>query len=223
MSELKLIAYHGWGYDGSVWQNWRDWFAALGYGFEAADRGYFGPASGPSWAGRPIVLVHSYGLHWAMQDWQQQGFPAIEALICFASFQNFHPEAERPRTRSQKIVQQMIDQFSLHPAQVLQSFWGKSAHPDPWPLAPAQTAQLNQALLHQDLQSLNQAHLDLTPLRAIPNLWVFQGGADRIVAPARGQALAEQLAAAYLELPEAGHTLPFTQAETCQAKLKALL
>lgn len=221
---LSVIAYHGWGYDASVWQNWQGWFAGLGYGFEAADRGYFGSGRSPIWPPDCLILAHSYGLHLALKAWQQQDFPPLAGLVIFSSFQQFHPEAERSRLRSRQRVEQMIAQFQLHPAQVLQSFWAKSADSARWPAAPP---CLNRNLLLQDLQDLNQAELDPTLLqtiaKTIPNLWVFQGGADRIVAPVQGRALAEQLAAPYLELPDAGHALPFTQAETCQAKLKALL
>jgi hypothetical protein len=218
----KGIAYHGWGYDSSVWQAWRDWFVALGYGFDAADRGYFGAGHQPDWtANRLTLLTHSYGLHLALRDWQAQKFPPVETLVIFASFQSFHPAAAHFRRRSQQRVEQMIGQFELNPIQVLQTFWAKSAHPDAW--SHPVPAQLNRDLLHQDLQALNQATLDLTPLRAIPQIWLFQGSADRILAPAQGQHLADQLAASYVEIEAAGHALPFIQAKTCQAKLKGLL
>ncbi len=221
MSNRKVIAYHGWGYDASVWQNWRDWFVGLGYSFDAADRGYFGTDHQPVWNQAVLLLAHSYGLHLALRDWEAQNFPSIETIVIFGSFQSFHPEAERLQVRSRQMLTQMIAQFELNPVQVLQTFWAKSAHPDSWP--DAVPPSLNTDLLHQDLQALNQAHLDLTPLQAIPQIWVMQGSADRIVAPARGQHLAAQIAANYREVAGAGHALPFTQTEICQAKLKALL
>jgi pimeloyl-[acyl-carrier protein] methyl ester esterase len=218
----EIIAYHGWGYDGSSWEAWRPWIAAQGYTLQIFDRGYFGRVSQPQFSkssSAKILLAHSYGLHLLNQDLLNQPLQTAETLIIFSSFQSFHPNGYF-RHRSQQILQQMIAQFETAPRQVLQNFRAKSAHPS------ASVDEIPPGydfdLLKQDLHQLNQSTLDLTTLRTIPQILVLQGSLDRIVAPARGKELAQNLAAPYFEL-DAGHALPFTHPDACQSALSSFL
>jgi pimeloyl-[acyl-carrier protein] methyl ester esterase len=228
----EIIAYHGWGYDGSVWEPWRSWTAEQGYLLKIFDRGYFGPTAQPRFsqaATARVLLAHSYGLHLLAQDLLNQTLLhqtglAADMLIIFSSFQTFHPSSAHSRQRSQQILQHMITQFKTTPQQVLQNFRIKCAHPCEAidPITDSVPEFFHPDLLLQDLHQLNQSGLDLTILRTIPQILVLQGSLDRIVAPARGKELAQQLAAPYFEL-DAGHAMPFTHPIACQAALSSFL
>lgn len=222
----EIIAYHGWGYDGSVWEPWRSWTAEQGYMLKIFDRGYFGPAIQPRFseaAEARVLLAHSYGLHLLAQDLLNQTGLAADMLIIFSSFQTFHPSAHS-RKRSQQILQHMITQFATTPQQVLQNFRIKCAHPCEATdsITDKIPESFNPNLLLQDLHHLNQSVLDLTILHTIPQILVLQGSLDRIVAPARGKELAQQLAVPYFEF-DAGHAMPFTHPIACQAALSSFL
>lgn len=216
---MEVIAYHGWGFDSNCWRPWQQWIVQQGGQFQAFDRGYFGAAVQPQFTSSEpkIILAHSYGLHLCPIEQLKQA----DSLIIFGSFVSFHPEASRLKRRSQQMVQQMIDRFSVDPVLVLQNFCRKCYQPQPAPETIPDMHDVDQ--LQQDLKALNQAELDLSWNSKDKSIIILQGSEDRIVATTQGKQLAEQIPQSqYREVNGAGHALPFTHAAECQALVSAL-
>lgn len=205
----EILAYHGWGFDATCWQDWQTQLTQQGYIWKSFDRGYFGhpvqPEFSPS-AHTKVLFVHSYGLHLCPIAQFQQA----DRLVIFSSFLNFHPESPSLRKRSQQRVQQMIEQFAIDPWLVLQNFWQKCGWSG-YPLCRNSDFELNPDLLLQDLRQLNLAEFDRNHLAKMPQVIVLHGEKDRIVAVERGRALQGQ----YFEIAAAGHALPLTHRELC--------
>jgi pimeloyl-[acyl-carrier protein] methyl ester esterase len=214
MSNLvDAIAYHGWGYDQRCWLPWNDRLAGCQIALSTFDRGYFGTPQTPRFTGdRPrILLTHSYGLHLCPQGQFQQ----IDLLIIFSSFIEFHPQDDRAKRRSQRVLRQMIQESQTHPETVLQTFKIRCDDPDIQSSQPIDG--LDQSLLTQDLEDLNTCCLTIDTLKPIPQILILHGTADQIVPNHKGQALFESLKshAHYFEIPDAGHALPFSHTDTC--------
>ncbi len=244
---LEVMAYHGWGFASPCWQDWQTRFLLLGqcqwYGY---DRGYWGERQTPQFSAtdsHKVVLAHSYGLHWWMSDWQGSGLLTdIDLLVIFGGFQHFHPSEPKAKRRSQRVLRQMITQLEQDPLTVLRQFYQNCDYPDAIRQggrdanADTQMPTLDHALLLSDLQALDQAQLDLTPLRQIPRILIFQGLQDLIVPVAQAEQLWEQVqfsrGDAARTLPSGicpyiplagGHALPFTHLEACWAILQPIL
>lgn len=207
---IEAIAYHGWGYDRTCWDTWKTALAAHHISLTASDRGYFGEAAMPQFSPGvfKLLLVHSYGLHLCPVEQLQMA----DLLVIFSSFLTFHPDEERARRRSQRVLQRMVEGFKANPGEVLTAF--KANSNDPVPTSPP---ALNHALLLQDLEGLGTSHLNPQVLQSIPGIMIFHGTGDRIVPPRQGQDLANAIPsnAQYSELSEAGHALPFTHQQEC--------
>jgi pimeloyl-[acyl-carrier protein] methyl ester esterase len=176
-------------------------------------------------------MAHSYGLHLCPVEQLQQA----SKIVIFCSFAQFHPTSEPLKRRSQKILQQMIDQFMIDPQRVLCNFQLKCYHP----CAGQETCSVNfdaNLLLH-DLNDLQTAQMDLALLQTIPQILILQGDQDRIVPAASSAELVSQLFmnnskddsfnasgdrivdANYHIVETAGHALPFTHLDCCWSKL----
>ena len=236
IQSISVHAYHGWGFDASCWDGWhqqfrqqfRQRFGHHSCRFQAFDRGYFHqpqlPVLIPNAHTYQITLVHSYGLHLCPKEHLNQ----TNLLVIFASFAEFHPQSPRFRKRSQYILQQMISQFAIDPHAVLNRFktncydpviWHE---PDPNLLNPE---SLNYDRLLADLNALNTAAIDLTPLHTIPNVIILHGSNDRIVSPDIGRNLAQHLppTSQFIEIENAGHALPFTHLDPCWDILQSVI
>jgi pimeloyl-[acyl-carrier protein] methyl ester esterase len=230
----EVIAYHGWGFEASCWRDWQTRFEQHGWCFKAFDRGYWQQPVTPTFnpdAQTKLLLVHSYGLHLCPIEQLQQA----NVLVILSSFVKFHPTAEPFQRRSQKMLQQMIDQFMLNPQRVLCNFQIKCCHPCAW--QGTLSASVNPALLLRDLKDLQTAALDLALLQPIPQILILQGDQDRIVPSASSCELVEQLSAnaktddflnhsenctinrIHQIIETAGHALPFTHFDCCWLKL----
>jgi pimeloyl-[acyl-carrier protein] methyl ester esterase len=216
MHPIEAIAYHGWGYDHTCWDVWQSRVVAQTISFAVCDRGYFGEPAAPQFSedGLKLLLVHSFGLHLCPVEQLQ----TADALIIFSSFLTFHPTEERAKRRSQRVLQRMVDGFKVNPGEVLTAF--KTNSDDPVQTSPR---VLNAALLLQDLENLGVSRLDPQVLQSIPTIMIFHGTGDRIVPVSQGQELARELPAhtVYIEIPEAGHALPFTHQQECWEILRA--
>lgn len=210
----EVIAYHGWGFDATCWQNWQQQFEELGFKFKSCDRGYFGSPMQHEFT--PVaslrlcrlLLTHSYGLHWCSAPQLEQA----DLLIIFAGFASFHPSTERERRQSSRVLNRMIDQFQMIPEAVLQQFRINCYSPDdavcpPMPMQPE--------VLRRDLVTLHTTQLP-SPLLTTPSpVLIVQGTQDKILFPQAGRELAQLLKNShYIEIA-ASHALPFTHFSAC--------
>ncbi len=229
----EMIAYHGWGFDRQFWQPWQARLAKHGIPFYGFDRGYFGSPVRPSFTdpySRKIIFAHSYGLHLC----PPQQLRIADLIVVFASFVNFHPVDRRAKRRSQRVLQQMIEQFQLQPKVVLQAFWQncglqsygvQNCGLEQAAIAPDSVNVLcNLPLLLNDLQDLDHSTLCIEFLARRPKILVLQGQQDQIVAPERASELAQALfnnaECHWLEGP---HSLPVSQFEDCWTRLRSQL
>lgn len=212
-SPVEAIAYHGWGYDHTCWQPWKERLASCQIDLLTFDRGYFGTAQSPGFMGdrRGILLTHSYGLHLC----PKAQFQRVDLLVIFSSFIDFHPKNEQERRRSKRILRQMINESQKDPLAVLKSF--KIRCEDPDVETPFMPDRLDQPLLTSDLENLNCSCLNLQDLDKIPQILILQGTVDKIVPVNQAKDLFEALkqTAHYFEIPDAGHALPFSHTSDC--------
>jgi pimeloyl-[acyl-carrier protein] methyl ester esterase len=212
-----IIAYHGWGFDRTCWQPWKDLLAQQGEDFLMSDRGYFNPSSlpitSPTTDQRTILLAHSYGLHLCPSEQLQRA----DLLVLFSSFLSFHPQLELKRRRSHSILSQMMTQFEKNPQFVLEAFKTKCYYPVAWKRSSDSTKSFNPELLIHDLKGLNTCLMDVALLKKIPKILILQGAQDRIVSFEKGRELFEHLPnnSQYIEIEQAGHGLPFTHIDAC--------
>ncbi|HEY9629912.1 MAG TPA: alpha/beta hydrolase [Coleofasciculaceae cyanobacterium] len=232
MNSPVAIAYHGWGFDASCWRSWEQQFDKTKVRFQAFDRGYFGCPAEASFGqavgfGQPasferspkILLAHSYGLHLCPIAQLQQA----DLLVIFSSFSEFHPQRVSLRRRSQAILQLMLNQLDANPQLVLENFRSKCYFPHSEAVQPEGHLAYNLELLISDLIHLGNTSLSLAMTgeswQQIPKI-IFHGTQDQIVSPDRVQALLNLLGnAEYIEIPDAGHALPFTHVQTCWSAL----
>ena len=216
-SKAEVIAYHGWGFDSTCWRSWQAQFEQQGLRFQAFDRGYLGNPVNVTFEQSPtIILVHSYGLHLCPIAHLQQA----DLLIIFSSFSEFHPEPELLKRRSQAILKIMLNQLEKSPQLVLDNFRSKCYFPQPEETVEKTFSNLE--LLINDLKDLGKTSISFDKLNHIPKI-VFQGGKDQIVSSSQGKTLLKSLGsnAQYIEIPDAGHALPFTHFQTCWSVLSA--
>jgi pimeloyl-[acyl-carrier protein] methyl ester esterase len=208
---IEAIAYHGWGFDRQCWVRWKTQFANYQISLNVFDRGYFGSASCPSFINGQfkILLAHSYGLHLCPIEQLEQA----DLLVIFNSFVDFHPSNQRERRRSQLVLQQMIRDCQSHPEMVLNVFKKNCGCLD----VGRSAKNLHHELLLADLKNLNICSMNLDVLKSIPQIIIFNGTGDRIVASVKGQKMFEQLQnnSSYFEVKDAGHALPFTHTQAC--------
>jgi pimeloyl-[acyl-carrier protein] methyl ester esterase len=210
----EIIAYHGWGFDSNCWTNWQKKLSDM-FEFKAYDRGYFGYNNSPKFDDNThkikIIFSHSFGLHFCpLQQLKQANL-----LILFNSFAEFHPENEKQRKRSKYALKLMIDEFKENPKNVLETFYKKCYHP--FPYIPLNYNNFNWDKLYQDLQLLDTSQLDINLLKDIPKIYIIHSSKDRIVSPFHAQNFAKKLSknSEYYEIEGVGHSLPFTDINSC--------
>lgn len=212
-----IIAYHGWGFDRTCWQPWKNLLAQRGDDLITSDRGYFHssslPLTSPTADYRTILIAHSYGLHLCPSEQLQRA----DLLVLFSSFLAFHPQSKVKRRRSLLMLSQMMTQFETSPQSVLETFRTKCYYPVPWERSSDSNKALNSELLLHDLKDLNICSLDVSLLKKIPKILILHGAQDRIVSVEKGRELFEHLPdnSQYIEIEQAGHGLPFTHIDTC--------
>ncbi len=213
---LEAIAYHGWGFDQSCWSDWKDLFARRKIHLETFDRGYFGLAQSPVFTEDcdQILLTHSYGLHLCPIEQLRQ----TKLLVIISSFIDFHLHHERDKRRSQRVLQQMIQDCRQYPETVLTNFKIRCDSL----LANPISSGLNIDLLVEDLQDLSVSCLNTQDLKQVPHILILHGAADRIVPCLKGQEMLENLQnhatsseINYFEIEGAGHALPFSHSKEC--------
>jgi pimeloyl-[acyl-carrier protein] methyl ester esterase len=227
-----LVFFHGWGASGRVWQR------------QAAAFGGRMPVltpTAPVWEeGWFVEYLRGLDLqNCLLVGWSLGGMLLLEALsrltdpppnglVLVGVAPVFTRRPDYPWGQPLAVVRAMRRALAKNPAQVLADFAGQCLAPGEAAFAaqarevfaaPAAAGTLEAGLdylLHQDLRPL----LPSLPAGAV----VIQGQADRIVDPAQGRCLQEQLPGAQLNLlPAAGH-LPFlTQAAAFNGILEICL
>lgn len=214
-SNIQLIAWHGWGFDRTCWNDWKkrvpDHFR-----FRCNDRGYRGNpqiVQPNTEADFTIIFTHSYGLHLCTE----QQLNTADLLVIFGGFREFHPVAAKFKRRSRLVLNNMLQQMQEAPEQVITEFMENTYKPAEPPAIDLN--QFNNEKLYHDLQALNQSSLQIEPLKKVEKVCILHGSADAIVPRSKGRGLYEilQQNASYFEVRNAGHALPFTHMEQCWA------
>lgn len=210
----EAIAFHGWGFDGSMWHPWEEPLADRGIILKTFDRGYYGNPVSPIFSPgtrRRLVITHSFGLHVCPSALRQ----SADLLIIFSGFNPFHPAGGPEKRRSERLHRAMCNRFRDAPAQVLAGFFrqcGYPASPHPEP-----TAAWDIGLLQRDLSDLAESAISPVIREGAQTVLILHGSEDRIVPADKGRELASQFGtpASYFEIGDAGHALPFTHANEC--------
>lgn len=204
--QIEAIAYHGWGFEQSCWSVLKSLFASRQIHLSTFDRGYFGAKQTPVFTDGhyKVLLTHSYGLHLCPHEQLRQA----NLLVIASGFMDFHPHNDRDKRRSQRILQQMIQECRQHPETVLSTFKTRCADPS----ASQIPLDLDRDLLVKDLQDLSTSCLNMQAIKTVPHSLIFHGATDRIVPCLKGQEIFAHLMdnAAYFEIENAGHALPFS-------------
>lgn len=211
MSENKynVLAYHGWGFDDSVWQHLQDKYQPL-LQMNCARRGYFSNALQPAWPNEEgtenLLLVHSYGLHWCGKEILEN----TDHLVMISSFLNFHPGKKKEYKRSKLMLRKMLAQFVDAPHKVLENYYERAFYPlEPQYRAPT---TLNHDLLLSDLSDLDKDNRKNAHVFDMNSITIIHGADDQIVNNelARDMYKKLRLRSQYFEIKKGGHALPFT-------------
>lgn len=221
-SKYHVLAYHGWGFDSSIWQPLQNELQPF-VRFEAANRGYFSDSFTPSWnsssESESLLLVHSYGLHWCDQEILQQA----DHLVILGGFLRFHPKPRQEYKRSKMMLRKMQSQFVDSPDKVLQKFYEQVFHPQ-YPKIDVPDNLCHDLLLTDlgDLDRDNRKNADIFDMNSIT---IIHGAEDQIVSNelARDMYSKLRLRSQYFEIKRAGHGIPFTHSSKIFEILNSLL
>lgn len=224
MSDKKyhVIAYHGWGFDPSIWQPLQANMEPFVH-FETADRGYFSDSYLPTWddssESEKLLLVHSYGLHWCDQEVLQQA----DHLVIISGFLKFHPESEQEHKRSKFALRKMQSQFVDSPRKVLRKFYERVFYPRESKLEVPQN--IRHDLLLSDLGDLDHDNRQNADIFDSNSITIIHGAKDRIVNNelARYMFSKLRLRSQYFEIKKGGHGIPYTHSSKIFEILNSLL
>lgn len=224
MSNKKyhVIAYHGWGFNPSIWHPLERELSPF-VDFEPANRGYFSDSYLPSWNGSEekenLLLVHSYGLHWCDPEVLQKA----DHLVIIGGFLNFHPDSDKEHKRSKLTLRKMQSQFVDAPDKVLKKFYENVFHPYEPKLDVPQNFRHD--LLLSDLGDLDRDNRKNADIFDLNSITIIHGGEDQIVSNelAREMYSKLRLRSQYFEIKKAGHGIPFTHSSKIFEILNSLL
>lgn len=213
MSEknVQIIAYHGWGFDSSIWDELKIKLDPHVH-FECADRGYFSHPDKPSWNDdlksetEKFLFLHSYGLHWCDRKILEEA----DHIVLIGSYLNFHPVERKAYKRSKLVLRRMLTQFVDDPTTVLQKYYENAFYPDKAGLNVP--GNLNHDLLLSDLSDLDQDNRENAALFDMRDITIIHGAEDQIVNNelARDMYKKLRLRSQYFEIKKGGHALQFT-------------
>ena len=227
-----LVFFHGWGASGRVWERqavaFGDRMTVLTPTVPVWEVGWFSEFLRGLDLQECLLVGWSLGGMLLLEALSSLTGPRAHGLVLVGVAPVFTQRPDYPWGQPRAVVRAMRRALAVNPPQVLAQFAEQC-------LAPGEAALISQAreafaapatagvlaagldyLLHRDLRPL----LPRVPAGAV----IIQGQADRIVDPAQGRFLHEQLAGAELNLlPGAGH-LPFlTQAAAFNGILEKCL
>ncbi len=219
--DIEIIAYHGWGFSSSFWDNWKT-ILPEDVQFKTADRGYFMDEQTPVFSGsskHQVLFLHSYGLYWCPEEQIEQA----SCIIIFNGFHHFHPNVERKGTESENEMQKMISEFENNPKKILKGYWKKVFHPHN--NKNIAKGKFDTDLLAKDLQELDSKSFNLQILKNGKPIISLDGGSDKILTNSRGKAFTEitEGNAVYHFIKEAGHGLPATHYQECWSFISAMI
>ncbi|MGN8226497.1 hypothetical protein [Gracilimonas sp. BCB1] len=219
--DLEIIAYHGWGFDSTFWNNWP---AILPHNvlFKTADKGYFLDEKHPKFSGsskHKALFLHSYGLHWCPQEHIEQA----TCIVIFNGFRCFHPDDGSQRSESRKALQSMISGFENNPKDVLQAFWKNVFHPHKNKYI--RKGKFDKDLLVKDLKQMDTGSFNIQNLQNGKPIISLDGGSDKVLTNNRGKSFTEitEGNAVYHFIKKAGHGLPATHHQECWSFISAMI
>lgn len=215
---IEILAYHGWGFDGSFWDKMKENLPES-FTFKAANRGYFGKEYLPTFsenADQKILFTHSFGTHWVNEELVRQA----DYLVLFSAFDQFIAGHSDQEKRERKILQRMITQFNRDPDEVLRNFYAGCFHPFEYTFSVP--LEMNEQLMSNDLELLKDCSLDWSSIPT--NVIGICGAEDQIVPYQRTNAFFDQLRVNSVKVIEnSGHALPITNSSDCWSFLNRVV
>ncbi len=218
---VEILAYHGWGFDGSFWDSFKK-VIPESVPFKTANRGYFDkpfhPRFNPDTNVR-VVFTHSFGLHWCNSGILSKA----DYLVMFNGFGEFHPKKEKYRAISKKGLARMISELVLAPEKVLKLFYGNVFYPGNTLIKVKQ--DLDKQKLAEDLKELDNTRFPLIDLDFGSVMIALDSGKDQVLMQPRGKEMtAGHLHKKYVKVYDAaGHALPLTNPEDCWSYLCSII
>lgn len=223
-NKYHIIAYHGWGFDQSIWKPMQSELPDHAR-LDLADRGYFSDPVDPEWEEKSdsetenLLMVHSYGLHWC----RDKIIANTDHLVILGGYLNFHPSDKKEYQRSKIVLREMLAQFVDSPEIVLEKFYEKVFYP----VKPQMkvTDRLNHDRLLADLSDLDRDNRNNARIFDVNTITIIHGAEDQIVSNklAREMYTKLRLRSRYFEIKEGGHALPFTHSSKIFEILNSLL
>ena len=213
---MRLIFIHGWSFGPEVW----DTLAPLLPEWEQArvDIGYFGPQSLPQRRDDDILIGHSMGFPWGLQQWglqQRRGWRGLIAINSFARFLQSDDGRGCVNPAELRAIQKAL---SRDAGACVAAFRRSVATMPPPP--KANVTRLADGLnLLRDFDAATD--LDGSP-GALPSL-VLASENDPLVPPAAAEDLAEILGGKLVLHQGGGHGLPWAAPEWCAAQISGFL
>lgn len=212
--EIEIHAYHGWGFDSSFWNPFKEVLPSEII-LKRADRGYFGGEFFPEFDTKSkvkVLFLHSYGLHWCPDPELEQA----DFIIVMNGFNTFHPLEWRKKNHSKKVLNMMLKQFKASSRAVLTQFRKNCFYPEATEIEL--NNWMNTSRLYSDLKALHKVKFKLPKLDKAKWI-VIDSVKDKIVAGKRGQELLVREDFSYKSFDNAGHGFPFLNSEDCWSYL----
>ena len=211
----QVIAAHGWAGDATVWRGWQRRFEALGWHWDAVERGYGQrEPHQPTWTGQPgkrLVIAHSLGMHLLPENILRRA----DAIVSLAGFAAFVPAGAAGRALAVALKGMASCLGTADESGMLRKFLTRCA--SPLPLSALPSHALLQGLHPPGRRRLQQDLALLQHCRDLPEGWpeqarvlVVQGEQDAIVCPEARTHLLQALDATQTDhvlRPDQGHAL----------------
>jgi pimeloyl-[acyl-carrier protein] methyl ester esterase len=189
----RILLVHGWCFDATIWADVAD--SLRGHQCVTVDFGYFGTSRMDLPEDLDLVVGHSFGGLWAMQQPQLEGVP----LLTVNGFTRFAAAPDFLHGTPVRVLQRMTQRLREAPEEALRAFRECCGGPPP-PPPPLHLSRLKEDLdhlLHDDARGLSQRQ----PLRALA------ADDDPLLPVVMSEAMFPGI---LRRLPHGGHLLPLT-------------